>query len=267
MIFLDIAYRILAEPRSGADPNLEISARNGLLAHFLDQCYASNQVLAIRRLMDKRSDVVSLRRLLMDIQAHRELITREIYVCYDGLPFDPESWKSLPQTPEIQIWGIEAPGLGKYLGSRHRHETFDQLSGVPASTRQRDDLIKDSVFDRLEGWLDSSPAPKIIELSHKFFAHAADMSSRGTLAYAGISLADIAEVHRAIVRVERAITDEILSIGVSRDVVPMPPLGLYKGLTNPYAPPESVDSMDKHWQDLSAERETWTNGILEELVL
>jgi hypothetical protein len=188
-------------------------------------------------------------------------------VCYDGLPFDPQTWEHLPKTPEIQIWGIDAPGLGKYLGSRYRHETFDQLSGIDPSKRQRDDLIKDSIVDRLEAWLANSPAPKIIELSHKFFAHAADMTSRGSLAYAGISLADIAEVHRAIVRVERAITDQILYVGVSRDVVPMPPLGLYAGLASPYAPPDSVGSMDRHWRDLSATRETWTNGILEELVL
>ena len=51
--------------------------------------------------------------------------------------------------------------------------------------------------------------------------------------YSGIALADVDEVHRALVRVERAITDLLLFIGVYRDVVPMPPLGLLKGLEQP----------------------------------
>jgi hypothetical protein len=33
---------------------------------------------------------VSLRRVLDDIKEYRNLITREHYVAYDGLPYDPE---------------------------------------------------------------------------------------------------------------------------------------------------------------------------------
>jgi hypothetical protein len=261
MMFLDLAYRILAMARQKTDQESEVSAQSGLLAHFLDQGYVATQILAIRRLLDGRKDVFSLRRLLDDITKHQHLITREIYVCNDGLPYDSEAWQSLPQGIEEKMRGIQSQGFGNYLSSRMRHETFDRLSGILPPARKRGDLIREVVFQELNSWLANSAAEKLILLSHKFFAHAATQDSRGSLAYSGIALADVDEVHRGLVRVERAITDLLLFIGVSRDVVPMPPLGLLKGLEQPYASADSITKMDLHWDQLVAERNQWVKGI------
>ena len=73
------------------------------------------------------------------------------------------------------------------------------------------------------------------------------------------------EVQRALVRVERAITDLLLFIGVHRDVVPMPPLGLLKGLEQSYASADSITKMDQHWDQPVAERNQWAEGIAEAL--
>jgi hypothetical protein len=265
MMFLDLAYRTLAVARQTKDEDPMVSAQSGLLAHFLDQGYVATQVLAIRRLLDGRKDVFSLRRLLDDLAKHRHLISREIYVCNDGLPYDSEAWQLLPQGVEERMWGIQAPGFGNYLSSRVRHETFDRLSGISPTARQRGDLIKEGVFQELKNWLANTAAEKLILLSHKFFAHAATQDSRGSLAYSGIALADVDEVHRALVRVERAITDLLLFIGVHRDVVPMPPLGLLKGLERPYALADSIAKMDQRSDQLVAERNQWAKGVADAL--
>lgn len=259
MMFLDMEYRLLASARHGADQTF--SAQSGLLAHFLDQGYVATQVLAIRKLLDGRKDVFSLRRLLQDISDHRQLITRENYVCHDGLPYDSEAWQSQAQGVEVQIWGIQAPGLGRFLGSRVRHEMFDKLSGVPPAARQREDLIKVDIFAKLKNLLMNSTAEKIVLLSHKFFAHAATEDSRGTLAFSGIKLTDVDEVQRAFVRVERAITDLLLFIAIARQVVPMPPLGMLNGLEHPYASTEAIKKMDTIWDQLAEERNQWAKGI------
>jgi hypothetical protein len=264
MIFLDMEYRLLASARQSADQTF--SAQSGLLAHFLDQGYVATQVLAIRKLLDGRKDVFSLRRLLEDISDHRQLITRETYVCHGGLPYDSEAWQSQAQTIEVQIWGIEAPGLGRFLGSRVRHEMFDKLSGVLPAARQREDLIKVDVFAKLKNLLMNSTAEKIVLLSHKFFAHAATEDSRGTLAFSGIKLADVDEVQRAFVRVERAITDLLLFIAIAREVVPMPPLGMFKGLEHPYASAEAIKNMDTIWDQLSEERNHWGKEIEQQIL-
>jgi len=265
MLFMDLAYRSITQPRQTGEPDVNLAIRNGLLAHLLDQGYVASQVFAIRRLLDKRVDVISLRRLLNDIQSCRNLITREIYVSHNGAPYDPDSWQELPQGIEHQIWGIHAPGLSQYLASKYRHETFDQLAGVDASNRQRGDLIREEVFQTLNAWLDNSPAAHFITLSHKFFAHAADMQSLGSLKYSGIKLDDVEAAQRAIIRVERAITDEILFVAEAREVVPMPPLGLYQKLQFPYCSGDSIAEMDKMWNALAKERNQWRYGISEEL--
>jgi hypothetical protein len=66
--------------------------------------------------------------------------------------------------------------------------------------------------------------------NHKFFAQQRFRIRVGLSAYTGIALADVDEVHRALVRVEQAITDLLLFVGVRRNVVPVPALGLLKGL-------------------------------------
>lgn len=110
MLFMDLAYRSITQPRQTGAQDSDLAIRNGLLAHLVDQGYVASQVFAIRRLLDKRDDVISLRRLLNDIQNSRDLITREVYVSYNGAPYDPDSWQQLSPEIEHQIWGIHAPG-------------------------------------------------------------------------------------------------------------------------------------------------------------
>jgi hypothetical protein len=154
MQFMDLAYRSITQPRQAGEQNENLAIRNGLLAHLLDQGYVASQVFAIRRLLDKRSDVISLRRLLNDIHSCRNLITREIYMSHNGAPYDPDSWQRLPQEMEHQIWGIHAPGLSQYLASKHRHETFDQLTGVDASNRSVETSSAKKCFKHLiAGWI------------------------------------------------------------------------------------------------------------------
>jgi hypothetical protein len=219
MTFLDMSYRTLARPRSDTPPYVKIAARNGLLAHMLDQGYVATQILAIRRLLDSGRGTVSVQRLLTEIKSSRKLITRQNYVAYDGTPYDPDGWRSFPQTVETAIWQGESPGFFIFQRSQHRHETFDKLSGKSANDRSRSDLIQPGIFSRLQGWLASIEAKQLVRLSHEFFAHAAEKSYQGELEYKGVLLSDIESAQKAIVRVERAISDEILFIATVRDVV------------------------------------------------
>jgi hypothetical protein len=116
-------------------------------------------------------------------------------------------------------------------------------------------LFKEEVFGKLKNLLVNGTAQKIVLLSNKFLAHAATGDSRGKLAFSGIRLSD--EVQRAFVRVERAITDVLLFIAIGRQVVPMRPLGMFKGLEHPYASVESIKNMDKTWDQLEEERNQW----------
>lgn len=265
MTFLDLSYRVLTRPRGDMALGPDIAARSGILSHMLDQGYVANQILAIRRLLDTRKDVFSLRRLLDDIEANRGLITRENFVAYDGKPYDPEGWRSLPLSPLGQIWGIDAPEFFRFLRAKIRHEMFDKLSGVKPANRNRGDRIREEVFAKLRSSLTAAEPDKPVTLSHKFFAHAANMASRQSLTYTGVALKDIEAAHKAIISVERAITDDILFIEVAREVVAMTPLGFFQGLDRVYAHPEAVGQMQSHWDQLEIDRNKWKNAYEAEL--
>lgn len=146
--------------------------------------------------------------------------------------------------------GNSSPRSGTFLRfACARHEMFDKLSGVAPTERQRGDLIKEEVFEKLKNLLVNSTAQKIVLLSNKFFAHAATEDSRGALAFSGIKLSDVDEVQRTFI-VERTITDLLLFIAIGRQVVPMRPLGMFKGLEYPYASVESIKNMDQIWGQL-----------------
>jgi hypothetical protein len=266
MIFNDLTYRAVLSIRESPAENA-ISARISTLAYLTDRGYFLSQVLAIQKLLDKSSDVISVRRLLKDVEAHREVITREVYVSGDGHPYDYNSWaEALPHDDlGFQIFGLGHPRLIAYAVSKGVHETFDVLSGKDASQRSRQDTIRSSVFRTLNGWIDVPSTDEIANLRNNFIAHSADAFRRGAYQFAGIKFSQIDELQRAIIRVERALTDIILSIRIGRDVVPFKPLGIFSGLDLPYAPSGAQDVMHKRWDELEDERNGWKHGILEEL--
>jgi hypothetical protein len=267
MLFNDLTYRAIASVRASVDPDLPISARSATLAYLLDHGYVVSQVLAIQRLLDPSKDVISVRRLLKDIEKHRELITREVYVAGDGLPYDYTSWTQTVDKadPEVQVWGLEAPGLARFAMSKHLHETFDLLSKKREHERTRDDVIPKAIFRTLDSWISCPSANEISGIRNAFIAHSADAIHRASAQFTGVKFSQIDELQRAIVRVERALTDYVLSIRVARDVVPLPPLGIFHGLSLHYSPPEAEESMHQRWNVLSEERNAWRQGVLQDL--
>lgn len=267
MLFNDLTYRAIVSVRASVGADLPISARSATLAYLLDQGYVVSQVLAIQRLLDPSKGVISVRRLLKDVEKHRELITREVYVAGDGLPYDYNSWTQAvdKEDPEVQVWGLEAPGLVRFAVSKNLHETFDLLSGKQAHERTRDEVIPKSIFKTMDSWISCPSADEISGIRNTFIAHSADAIRRGSAQFTGVKFSQIDELQRAIVRVERALTDYVLSIRVARDVVPLPPLGIFRGLGVHYSPPEAENSMHQRWNDLSDERNAWKQGVLQNL--
>lgn len=268
MLFNDITYRATISVREPVT-DVAISARSSTLAYLLDQGYFVSQVLAIEKLLDNGGGVISLKRLLKDVGKHRKIITREIYVAGDGLPYDYDSWGEAIDTtnPMVQMCGIRAPGLVDFAVSKELHETFDLLSGKREHERTRDDVIRESVFKTLNSWVDSSSAREISTIRNRFIAHAGDAFRRGSYKLSGLKFSQIDEVQRAIVRVERALTDYVLSIRIAREVVPLRPLGIFSGLDLPYCSSVAQDSMHRRWDELSEQRNEWKHDVLREATL
>ena len=269
MLFDDLTYRSIASVRESVAADDAISARSSTLAYLLDRGYVFTQVLAIQKLLDDRKDVISVRRLLKDVRRQRKLITREVYVAGDGIPYDYNKW---PETvdkadPMVQMYGFDAPGLSDFARSHYLHETFDLLACTQQpSGRTKNDVIPDSRFRTLDSWISGPAAQEITSIRHNFISHAASSIKLGPAQFKGVKFSQIDEVQRAIVRVERALIDHVLSIRIARNVVPSPPLGLFSGLDLPYARSDQQASMHKRWDELADDRNRWSDGVLEDLL-
>ncbi len=113
MLWNDMVFRTVNECRRLAHKNPSPHvAFNGAVVSFIDEGYAAKQLLAIRRLTETngRGDAITLPRLLDDMKANAELFTREMYVCHDGLPFDPRPAQERFFQEVSAAYSVSVPG-------------------------------------------------------------------------------------------------------------------------------------------------------------
>jgi hypothetical protein len=188
MLLSEMSFRVVRD-EVAKDPASIVNIP--LVANLLTSGYFSSQVLATRRLLDGRPDVISLRRLIDDIRKNRNLITREIYVSFDGTAYKPE-------LPELTIPGLQPADspFSEWNRSRVRHERFDKLSKVAPKNRARDNYIHGSMFSKMDDWIEASAASKLVAVSHKYLAHAAQQSSINTAVPTGLSFAEVEGIQK-----------------------------------------------------------------------
>ena len=79
MVWTDVSYRTLRQLIIDQEDRNETSClHNTLIAEQVIQGYVARQVLGIRRLLDKTSGVISLRRLIIDLRSNWPLFTQRI---------------------------------------------------------------------------------------------------------------------------------------------------------------------------------------------
>ncbi len=262
LLWDDVLFRTVNDLRRHAlDHPSDTVGFNSAVLRLFDAGFVTTQVTAIRRLTERQprdpaKSVISLRRLVDDIRASRELMTREVYVAYDGLPYDPASVldaeieKKLAAGTIAPFEWLETSGPSAWRMSEMVHKNFDKFSRclVPES-RSRTDLIAPDWFD----WLDSrlNACEDIRKFANKFVAHAAEPSSRTGLAdtQTGVTLDRLGLCHKAIYQVA-ALVGSLLWEGSFRAV----PIPQYAHLEN----------LEKGWvkrDDLNVAHEFWHQNL------
>jgi hypothetical protein len=266
MMWDDAAFRALNEARRFSSPVQPTGATAPLLAGLIDQGFVATQILAIARLVDHRRDVISLRRLLDDVEAHAHLITRETFVSHDGLPFDPVAaehayWKREGWPPSGGVIGLPTEGPDAFDISRMTHEAFDKISVSGSLSRARSNRIDPAVFARLRDGLETSDIAAILQLRHKFVAHAADAASRGKAGIErfGVTLNQLEAAQRALIGTAQRIEVDLLW-GSSRGVVPVPQYDQFANLNLPVVPADRMEELGEWWRMHCDTREAWTGS-------
>jgi hypothetical protein len=273
LLWDDVLFRTVNDLRREAleRPSEDVGF-NGAVLRLFDAGFVTTQVTAIRRLTDRQprdptKGVISLRRLVAEIKACRQLITRELYVAYDGLPYDPgpvrDAWikaKAAAGTLNGVAW-LPTTGPSAWDTSEMVHENFDKLSKRGPDARSRSDLIASEWFDWLDSRLDV--CDDIRKYTDKFVAHAAEPSSRAELTQAqtGVTLDRLRLCQRAIYQVAAFVYGPLLWEG-AYGAVPTPQYDHLENLEKGWIAKDASEAAHEHWNRNLEVVEKWESESL-----
>ncbi|MBS7544024.1 hypothetical protein [Ancylobacter oerskovii] len=270
MLWNDAVFRMVNEARRlAAARNSGTVSVNASLMRMVDEGFVATQVLAIRRLReppsrDANKQVISLKRTLLDITTHLHLFTREAYVCFDGLPYDPEpgrtayfEWAKAQPNGAGMTW-LSTSGPEAWTTSCRLHDAFDHLSGTTPSTRNREDTIRPEVLTFIDQQLEDSGWKDISDFANKFVAHSADRHSRSLIQppRLGVSLNELERCHRAICQVTSVILSTIL-YDSSYGFFPVPQFDALEHLERPLIETDDMGALVALWDSNIARVGSW----------
>ncbi len=255
MMWDDAVHNALNEARRFAKPS---AATNGVLGDFIDRAYLSGQVLSICRIAErparKESDsVISLPTLLEDVTKNRCLITREVFVSFDGLPYDYEAVRQrhVGRMRPGQVYWPPKKGPEAFGVSERRHQFFDSLSRVSDGNRCRSDLVAETILEGLDARLrETEPIlEKIRTMRNKSIGHAADETSRpdDIEKICEFSRAEIVRAHRAIIHTANAV-GEIFGTTVGNPI-PIPQFDVFNSLEMPFIHSADMETVRNVWDE------------------
>ncbi len=262
MMLDDTLFRTINEARRVAQENPRRSVEfNGIVGRLVDRGYVHIQLMSIRKLVSRRRSDVSLHTLLTDIKRHRNLITREIFVSYDGLPYEFEALQQREIEKQLRkangrmaSWSSPSWGPRAYGAAERHHNQFDRLSGVTAGERQRTDLIQNSNFSSLFGML--RECEKMERVASETIAH---IPARKFAGRSEVTLNNIARAQKAICRVAYLIEGPLLYEG-SSNIVPLPQFGHLDGFDKAWCTPKAKRTLYEFWQNQTEAVEQWNSG-------
>ena len=240
---------------------------NGPVIRLFDAGFATTQAITIRRLIEKpkanpRWAVISLRRVLKDIEQNLDLITRENYVCHDGLPYDYDSvhqkWlSSLPLTKSgVHVGSLPTKGPDAWPTAERIHKNFDILSQVNPKSRTREDRIKIEVLGHLE--TEIKKCESIKKYADKFIAHATAPETRTSLSDSekSITLERLETCHKIIYQVASFISGPLLwesNLGG----LSVPQYDHLKNLDKNWVSPRNLEKAREKWDEFANEVSNW----------
>ena len=201
--------------------------------------HVAAQVLAIRRLVeDSPKERLSLRSLVKDLNRHSGLITRENYVCFDGLPYDYEAVRD----ERFIFNAVPRGGRIRAAASEGLHVMFDKLAGVHPTRRSREDRLPRDLFSTIGKWLDESGADELAKWASTYLAHAGGPNERTRLGDVEVTRNEIADAIWAIARTSEAISLCVYGGGRAGAVMPAAPFDQFERLEFDHGRERRTDS-------------------------
>lgn len=235
-------------------------AVNGAMWELIVAGYASLMTLGIRRLVDRHPGVDSVWNVVVEIEKRPELLTREKFVCYDGLPYDYEAShgrfvSSLDMSSGSHPRWVPTKGPDAWGTSEALHRTFDDLCGRP-SRRKRTDTIEISLLHVLKAKLSSSAVKAVCTLADKRMAHAERLADKPHL-LPRVTYDLIDEALETIVRVANFLSSHFFYDATFGSVVAIPQFDVLDALDQPWVTTDKIPALHRHWREISDSMDRW----------
>lgn len=222
---------------------------NGTLWELAAAGYTNLMSIGMQKLVDRDHRADSLWNLVTQVESRHELLSREEFVCYDGLPFDYET------ASESEVRAM----------SEELHKAFDKLSGVSAAERRREDRIQPSVLAAVKEGLSHPAIERVCMLEIRRIAHADRLSeSSGPIPTAIYD--DIDQALRQIVKMANLFSMALFHDAPFGPVVPAPEFDVLEALDQPWITTVNIPALHEYWRKLSDSMDVWANVEIERLL-
>jgi hypothetical protein len=233
---------------------------NGALWELTTAGFVNLMTLGIRRLVDADPRTDSLWNVVAQVEKRPELLTREKFVCYDGLPFDvamahARHAATLDMTQGYWVGSMSTKGPLAWATAEMLHKGFDALSGWPSS-RRRLDTIDVSVLANLKAALQSPCIEAVCTLADKRMAHA-ERLPESAAALPAVTFDDVDQALCTLVRVANFLCSRFFYDVAFASVVPTPQFDVLEALDQPWVSSVHLPALHRHWQRISDTMGEW----------
>ena len=257
---------------------------NGELHSWIDRSFVAGQCLAIRRLTDTGSPrnkskdrpaaegekgVYSLRGLLDDMERHCSLLTRGNLLAGEERDYSPEQLTQLEQDYQRELTAsgsevIEVTAEPLWEGYQEQQRLIDQLIGVDAEHRDRQDTVPLEIFPKLQDRLQACQI--FIDHTDKNIAHAATPESRKLIKQEDgeLTLAKLGEAQRSICEVAGFLGRYLLT-GFPHEFMELPSGYYLKYMDRPLVEEKDFSQLTAVWDNFYQRTKLWPNATVEEV--
>lgn len=249
-------FRTLNEARR-IEPSRTV---NGAMWELITAGYANLMALGIRRLVDNHRDTVSVWNVITQVEKRPELLTREKFICYDGLPYDyasvyKEHIASLDMSTGAHVGWIPTRGPKAWGMSEMMHKAFDALSGNPTK-RKPTDTIQPSILADLKAQLSCPAIQSVCTMADKRIAHA-ERLAKDSDAVPLVTYNDIDEALRQIVKVANYLSSHVLYDATFGSVVATPQFDVLADLDMPWVTTDNIPVLHEYWRQICDSMDKW----------
>ncbi len=244
LIWHTMTYRTLNEAR-----RIETGRSvNGELWHLVTAGYASLMTMGIRRLVDKNKDAMSVYTLIEKIAKRPEFLTRELFVCYDGVPFDHELAFRKHGSQHLfgQVYRPHMDGPSAWGASEMRNKAFSKVCGRSGKQKRLDE-IPASIFSDLKERLKAPVLVKVCTMADKVVAHTEKVPDDKPVPIATYN--DIDEALGVVIRVANAVGLIFFYDQPFGDVVPTPQYDFFESLDQSWVLSENLPALAEYWNE------------------